>query len=1534
MKRFYKILRALLIALFVFVLGTPMAIYVIISLPSVQQYLCKVGENELSKLLGTGVDIESIGITPFNRISVSDVTILDDFKKEALNIEQLDAGIDLYELFHNEKIVVTHAAIIGLDAKIYKTDSASQLNIQNIIERLKPKDKNKPPTKFDLRINSVVIRESRASFDILSIPVTEKRFDKNHIKISNLNADIHIPQLKNDDFIFNIKHLGIEEQSGLTLSDIHGNFHIASTGINAKGVELSLNKSKFVFSDINISINSWNDFNKKIEEIPLNIALLDGSYINLNDLSPIVPQFKNIDEHFNIVLSLNGNLKSLNINTLQINHNSKNIKLSTSGNIVDVKIPTSMHISLPQLSIKANVHNVTEILTHAGILNPKLPSKLQQLENITFNGKLNGLLNDAHLSGKTTTAIGNATINLDYEKPHNSKATKLNGNIFAQELNLSKLINNPKFGSATSDIDFNLLLNGKKIGGTIDGAIAHFDFNGYRYNNITTKASINNDNVEGFIEIDDPNVQLSIVGNGNINKNNPMVNLHADIPLIAFDKINLSKKQTNLSASIDANVIGFDPDNANGYINISNIRFSNRPDKDLYIDKIAINAQNDAYSKQISISSKPFNASINGNYSFKTLVPEMKELLSHSLPAIFDNSNNSVQDSISKQHHNDFNYSITLNNDNELLEYFNTGFKLFSPLTISGDFSQPNGKFNLTTNIPYIAKKNKLIENTLLSIDIDNSIDKCQLLAHTEQPTKNGMMPIDIICDGSNNRLDANLNWKINRKQRFDGAINLSTLFSRNENNKLVTDLSINPSELAFNDSVWTIQRANVHYSDSIIVVENFDVRHAEQYINITGKASPSPEDVLCIDIKNLSLDYLFQTLEINNVTIGGDATGKFYASELFSKKPVAYTPKLDVKGISYNSTVFGDGLLNAHWDNEHQAVNINADITQANGLHSYINADIFPIKEALDLKFNANKLNASFMQPFMSGFASDIQGLATGKAQLYGTFKNVDLVGDIFVEDFKFKIKFTDVTYSATDTIHIAPGLIDFKNITLYDPNHNTAILNGQLRHTYFKEAEFEFNITNARNFLCYNTTEKFGENWFGHINGNGFARINGKPGVVNLGVEMGTASNSTFTFIISDLVSASEYNFLTFRDKNMIGKDPILSNASNEPIEVIRFRESIKKQEEAGSTIFNMDIIVDVTPNAQVTLVMDPVGGDKIKARGTGQLKLHYSTSNDDVKMYGTYELDEGSYNFTLQDIIIKDFKIRDDSKISFDGDPMAAKLDIAAVYPVKANLSDLDEAFLEDKTVNNTNVPIDVVFNINGIMTQPDIKYKLEFPSFANSKGDIESKVNSIISTEEMMKRQCLYLLALNRFYTPEYMTTTKGNELFSVASSTISSQLSNMLGQLSENWSISPNLRSDLGDFSDVEVDVALSSTLLNNRLRLNGNFGYRDKSLNTNQFIGDFDIEYLLNPKGSWRLKAYNRYNDQNYYLKTATTTQGVGIMYRQDFDNMFAFLKSKKKKENKKTSENENSIDTISVDSITTVTTPTIFTDSIAVQEK
>ena len=50
------------------------------------------------------------------------------------------------------------------------------------------------------------------------------------------------------------------------------------------------------------------------------------------------------------------------------------------------------------------------------------------------------------------------------------------------------------------------------------------------------------------------------------------------------------------------------------------------------------------------------------------------------------------------------------------------------------------------------------------------------------------------------------------------------------------------------------------------------------------------------------------------------------------------------------------------------------------------------------------------------------------------------------------------------------------------------------------------------------------------------------------------------------------------------------------------------------------------------------------------------------------------------------------------------------------------------------------------------------------------------------------------------------------------------------------------------------------------------------------FVGDFEAEWLVNRSGDIRLKAYNETNDR-YYTRTNLTTQGIGIIFKRDFNN-------------------------------------------------
>ena len=799
-------------------------------------------------------------------------------------------------------------------------------------------------------------------------------------------------------------------------------------------------------------------------------------------------------------------------------------------------------------------------------------------------------------------------------------------------------------------------------------------------------------------------------------------------------------------------------------------------------------------------------------------------------------------------------------------------------------------------NAPYLAQKKKLIEGSRITIGVDSTDSEMKMDIATKMPTKKGKMSLLLKGRGKNNRLNTNLGWVVDRKEAYHGNVDLSIGIGRvNETNSLMSTIDVKPTTMVFNDTTWHVHNSKIGIYNKTIRVDDFRVTSDNQFIWIDGRSSADNQDEIKIELKDINLDYIFETLQINNVTFGGKATGRILASSVLSKAPKLETESFFVKDMTYNSSLLGDADMKSFWNNEKKYVAIQALITQPNGLKSDVDGEIYPMNDSLRFDFRAEKLKVGFMKPFLAAFTSDIDGYATGYARLYGKFRNVNLYGDIYAEDLKIKVDYTNVYYWANDSIKLKPGYISFDEVELKDRNGHTAILTGHVSHNNFRDASYRFDVTEAKDFLCYDIPEKKLDNWYGTIYGNGSAFIEGEPGLVKIDVGMATAANSKFFFELSDSEDALEYNFITFTDKRKAEREAELLLSKSKQELILKEFEQEQAQTNTISSRVVLNIKADINPLGQLVLIMDPAGGDKIKATGSGTLTMVYD-SNGDLEMRGKYTLEKGMYNFTLQDIILKDFTIKEGSSIAFDGDPYSAKIDIAAVYALNANLQDLDEAFATDKELNRTNVPVHALLNVTGSIASPELNFDLEFPTLSS---DAYRKVKSIVSTDDMMNRQIIYLLALNRFYTPEYMgNSNKGNELASVASSTISSQLTSMLGQISDKWSIAPNFKSDRGDFSDVEVNLALSSQLLNNRLLLNGNFGYRDKmtTASNSNFIGDFDIEYLLNKAGNIRLKAYNHFNDQNYYVKNALTTQGVGVVFKYDFDRLF---RSTKRKSNK-----------------------------------
>jgi hypothetical protein len=181
--------------------------------------------------------------------------------------------------------------------------------------------------------------------------------------------------------------------------------------------------------------------------------------------------------------------------------------------------------------------------------------------------------------------------------------------------------------------------------------------------------------------------------------------------------------------------------------------------------------------------------------------------------------------------------------------------------------------------------------------------------------------------------------------------------------------------------------------------------------------------------------------------------------------------------------------------------------------------------------------------------------------------------------------------------------------------------------------------------------------------------------------------------------------------------------------------------------------------------------------------------------------------------------------------------------------------------------------------------------------------KARVASAINTEQEKNRQAFALLVLRRFLSPpDIARTTSSLGLAENPTELLSSQISNWLSQISEDFDIGVNYAPG-DEITNDELAVALSTQLFNDRLLLSGNFGVAHaRSAATgedpNSLIGDIKVELKISEDGRLRVIVYNQSN-QFDLLNTQQSpyTQGLSIVYQEEFDNLYEFFRIKKPNE-------------------------------------
>lgn len=1496
MQKVWKTVRAIVTVLLLLVVGIPTLAYVLLSFDSVQDDIRGVSERELSHVLGARVSIGRLGVRPFNRIWLGEVAIVDSAGTDTMaRIRRVSGGIKLWNFIRSGEIVVDYAMVDGVDVHIWRRDSAAPLNIQPVLDHLRSDRPRQRETPFELSINTVVVRRATIAYDILSAPTPEEgRFDPRHILVSDLAVNAYIPKIANHEYSVDLVHLSACERSGFELRRLSAKASIADSTATVSGLIVETPDSRLTFEPLGLTLGG--DIRQSLAQAPLEVKTGDGCRLYPPDFAPFVPALGQIRAHLDFDLDLSADASEVELRRLMLRKSgSDSFGFAASATITGLD-------SLPGLRYRTE--RTTAIFTGselASTLSGLIPLRqrlmLRSLPLTAFTISAEGGLRQGSASLRSDGDAGLIDAEASYLR--RGRNTEISGELTLRDFNAGLVAGVADVGDVSGTIGGTVSL-GRKIIANADADISSIALKDHAYSNLHASLEMPEaDRAEITVTLDDPAANANIYAFYNALGSEPELSATASLANVDLDALGLPdpKPGYTCGAKMIAQVKGRSLDGLEGSVDLTDIRWLDEHNRGLRLPRLTLTADPQASVPTLTLTSDIISGSIRGPYSLKALPGQLKCMLAEYVDVLFPGCGPESYPGGT----NRFSYEFQINSTESIGKFFGLPVAVVYPATLSGYVDSDAGVAVADLDAPYILQGDKIYDGTTLFARLDRPNDESMVYLTTQFPTKKGDMALAGIVKANDNRIDTHVDWTIQRRIPLNGAIDFSTLLtglSRTEGRKPLSPVeatvNFNPGTINFGYETWHIPVSSIELGAESITLNDFALHAGDQHIRIDGTVSYDPADTLTVSLADVQLLPIFETLEIDKAMLSGSATANFKATDLLGDGRNFESTDMHVDSIGYNRCTIGDADILARWDREKQSFFLDADITGDNGKKSRITGDIMPMAEALDLDFYADSVPVAFLKPFMEAFARDISGRASGHCRLFGTFKEIDLTGDVYGENIRMAVDFTNTVYSYSDSVHMRPGQILIPSATIYDSEGHRAKLNGWVRHTFFKAPVYDFNVTEARDFLSYNGTPAQNPDWYGTIYGNGSARVYGEPGQVNIEANMNTAPRSSFTFVISDRLDAIDYSFINFRDMTPDSLRTAQRIVDDVPEIVREIQARINRREVDEPSDYRMKLVVGITPDAALTLVMDPATNDEIKATGSGHMTMTYNSTDEDLRLIGEYTVETGSYHFTLQDIIIKDFTIKPGSTIRFDGDPYAVQANLKAYYATNANLTDLDESFLMDRDVARTNVPVHALMLVEGDIRQPDINFDLEFPTLTS---DTYRKVRSIVSTKDMMNRQIIYLLALNRFYTPDYMSsTTKGSELFSVASSTIGSQLSTLLGKLSDNWSIAPNVRSDRGDFSDVEVDVALSSRLLNNRLLFNGNFGYRDKSLNSNQFVGDFDIEYLLGRRGIWRLKAYNRYNDANYYLRSAATTQGIGIMYRRDFDNIFSFLHPKKKK--------------------------------------
>ncbi|RAJ16199.1 uncharacterized protein DUF490 [Olleya aquimaris] len=1437
----------------------------ILSIPAVQTSLGKYATTKLNQQFKTNINIEKVGLQFNGDVELKGVLIKDYKKDTLISASELNTSIISFKNIYEGKLNLGDINLDDLVFNVVKYQGETDTNLDVFVARFN--DDNPRTNKSEFLLSSSDVTINNGTFRLIDKNKETPqilRFDKINLNGTNFVID-------GSNVTSRINTLQFVDSRGLKLENLISDFSYTLTQMRFDNLSLKT-KESFITGDL-VFDYTREDFKEFEDKVLVSANFTEGSVL-LDELNVFYNEF-GVNQRANFSTKISGTLNNLTTQDLdlQTNRNTtirgtinfKNLFNSQDNNF-------AMHGNFQKLS--SNYKDLKALLPN--VLGESIPSIFDKLGDFSATGTSNITPSNIKADLEINTNLGFIKSNLDMYNVGNIDYASYKGNLILDEFNLGKMLDDPKLGTTSLNVDVDGVgFKKENLSTQLKGDIYNIKYNNYNYQNIAVNGQYKQRKFNGKLVSNDKNLKLEFNGLADLSKNINTFDFVANVNYANLKALNFYNRdeQSEFTGIVDMKMQATNIDDAIGSISFKNTIYKNENDTYVFKD-FAISSEFFENERLIKVNSPDIiEGQINGNFKFK----DIDVLFENSLKSMYTNY---VPNQTIDNQYLEFNFKIY----NKIVEVFLPEVELGTNTFIKGRVESNEKAFKLTFKSPKIKLLDYFAETIELQVDNNN-------------PLFNTYVEVDSVYTkhyniSKFNLINVTLNDTLFMRSEFKGGksnndiFNLSFYHTINKDNLSV--VGFKKSDVTFKNNKWFVNEDKNKLNKIIFdrdfkdfKIEELVMNHENEEIKLAGVVRDSTYKDLKLNFKDVDLNKIVPDVE--KLTLAGNINGKLDILQQNGN----YLPNssITIDNLEVNQTFLGsfDAKItgNATLSNYIVDAKIKDDSTNSFTAKGNINTNNGNALIDVDLAFN--NFSLQILNPFLDGVLSNIRGDVYGTAKVIGNLDKPNFNGQLNINNGGLGVPYLNVDYAFQDkaSVTLKNQSFIFNTINITDTKENSkGVLDGSISHTNFSKWKLDLNLETPR-LLVLDTQETEESLYYGTGFVGGSASIYGPSESLSINVIGETKKGTIFKIPLNDNESFGDNSIIYFLS-------PEEKQAQEDGVE-------LETEVETG---LDLNFELDVTQDAEIEILIDKTSGSTIKGRGVGGLLIEINTNNK-FDMYGDFVVYEGVYNFLYGGVIQKKFIVEPYvSNLAWNGPPMDAIIDIKAKYVTRANPSPL-----LDNSINRS-IPVELTLELSDRLERPEINYEFNFP---NTSSTIRSEIDYRLDSKEEKESQALFLIATGAF-------SSGLNDINFTGTLTerLNGLVNNLLSSGDGKFNIGVNFEAGQNrpDFqTDNRVGLTLQ-TKISDRVLINGKVGVPVGGLGDSVIAGDVQVDFLLNEEGTLTAKVFNRENNIRNFGEEIGYTQGVGLSYSVSFDTFGELLRKifnpEKDNESQEIQEDEN----------------------------